>query len=434
MTKVRTSVTINDLAVRKDGTPTGWKGSLRWQVRWFDASSGKKASKGFADEAAAKRFQANLEHQLEQEAKTELAGFEATALAWFRSTKHLKPNTRRVYWLKLTSHIIPHFHKTPIAAIDAAMVQAFIDAKLAPSVEMPAGYNPKNVRDMVSILSQVMEFAKAKNLRHDNPARGITVPVPKKPKRRDTDANFLSVDDAELIVQHSRKPYGTLVWALIFTGIRPQEACGLTVENFNHKSRCFFISETLNYVHGFDDETAQLHRGPTKTTGGEREVYIPQWLADEIQEMLDERARIRGRRLRPHEPLWESVKGGRPLKVPDLRRRIIRPALVAAGLDPSIRTYDTRHSAATFWIDSGMPLPQVRKLMGHAPGSRVLEETYYHPEDEALRAAADLMDQARKSKLDDLKRKDDLALPNNVVPLNRYRANSDERTSDRETR
>ncbi len=55
----------------------------------------------------------------------------------------------------------------------------------------------------------------------------------------------------------------------------------------------------------------------------------------------------------PSEYLFLAIKGSGPIRVADLRRWVIRPALEAAGLPASLRTYDLRHSHASLLIDLG---------------------------------------------------------------------------------
>jgi integrase len=67
----------------------------------------------------------------------------------------------------------------------------------------------------------------------------------------------------------------------------------------------------------------------------------------------------------PDEYLFLAIKGGGPIRVADLRRWVIRPALGAAGLPADLRTYDLRHSHASLLIDLGANPLVVAHRMGH---------------------------------------------------------------------
>jgi integrase len=53
---------------------------------------------------------------------------------------------------------------------------------------------------------------------------------------------------------------------------------------------------------------------------------------------------------------------------------VIRPALVAAGLPETLRTYDLRHSHASLLIDLGANVLAVSQRMGHSDPSVTLRE------------------------------------------------------------
>jgi hypothetical protein len=52
-----------------------------------------------------------------------------------------------------------------------------------------------------------------------------------------------------------------------------------------------------------------------------------------------------------HGAIRRSLKGVGPIRVPDIRRWVIRPALKAAGLPEDARTYDLRHAHTSVHID-----------------------------------------------------------------------------------
>jgi hypothetical protein len=63
---------------------------------------------------------------------------------------------------------------------------------------------------------------------------------------------------------------------------------------------------------------------------------------------------------------------GNPLNRDKLRQGVIRPALRAAGLPESFRTYDLRHSHASVMIDLGVNLLALAQRMGHSDPAMTL--------------------------------------------------------------
>ena len=137
------------------------------------------------------------------------------------------------------------------------------------------------------------------------------------------------------------------------TGMRPAELCGLRVRNVDLIRGSVHICESLLPVHSFGEEPYRAAvTGPPKTSAGDRSVPIPEWLCADISALLAERADKRGTPVDPDEYVFQT-RYGSPLNRDRFRAKVVRPALVAAGLPESIRTYDMRHSNASLLIESG---------------------------------------------------------------------------------
>jgi integrase len=65
---------------------------------------------------------------------------------------------------------------------------------------------------------------------------------------------------------------------------------------------------------------------------------------------------------------------GLPLHRDRFRQSIVRPALVAAGLPETLRTYDLRHSHASLLIDMGANVLAISQRMGHSDAAVTLRE------------------------------------------------------------
>jgi integrase len=57
---------------------------------------------------------------------------------------------------------------------------------------------------------------------------------------------------------------------------------------------------------------------------------------------------------------------------------------------PRVRIHDLRHSAATLWLEAGLPLKLVQELLGHA-SMTITADVYSHILSEYRRAAADVL-------------------------------------------
>jgi integrase len=369
---------------------TSYRGDEPWRVRWLTderTASGnrRKPSRSFRSQTEANDYMLALEGGTRRgdwiDPHTAAVMFEVLADMWFDTTKALQPHTRRGYWKLLHTHVLPYFGGMPQNTIDRITVKQFAADKLA------AGYSPKYVRDMLSVISLVMVTAMDLKLRVDNPAARHKIEVRQK---KLTEGDTITLAEAHRLVAATRDPYKPLVWILIICGLRPAEVCGLLVKHVDFTRLTLHAEETWNFVQGFGDVPATTYRGVTKSAAGDRFIPLPKFVMEMLAQMLAQRSEGRGTPIDQDEPLFESIRGGKPLKVPDLRRRIILPALEGSGLSTRIRTYDTRHSHAFILIDDGANMLEVAQRMGHDP--IVLQRVYGHVADIAQQQLTDRLE------------------------------------------
>jgi integrase len=63
---------------------------------------------------------------------------------------------------------------------------------------------------------------------------------------------------------------------------------------------------------------------------------------------------------------------GMPLRRTLFLTRVWRPTLLRAGLDPTLRFHDLRHSYATWLVDDGVPVNMVQRVLGHERAATTL--------------------------------------------------------------
>lgn len=292
--------------------------------------------------------------------------FDDWAKAWWGTTVKLAPLTRRGYWCLLHNHVLPYFGGRRMTGIDFMDVEEFIGDRLE------AGLSPKMVRKTVSVVSLVMEAAVRSKARRDNPARGHRIP---QRQRKLTTGDVLDMPELRQLIDHVRDPYKPAVWLLVLTGIRPAELAGLRIRDVDFPRRRIYVEASLVTVEAYGDTPASQSEGPPKTAAGQRAIPIPQWLCDELGAVL--KARGEGG-LPPsrNDHLFVGVNG-RPLDTKWFRQGVMVPALRAAGLPVSIRTYDLRHSHASLLIDQGANVAAVAQRLGHADPAMTLR-VYTH--------------------------------------------------------
>lgn len=331
----------------------------RWRARYRDRS-GRSRSRTFDRKLDAQRFLDDASTDMRRgdwiDPRATRITFGEWADRWWTSTTKLRPTTRRGYWGVLEGHVRPRFGRQRIADIDYMDVETFIADRL------DAGLSPKYVRECVSVLSLVLKSAVRSNLRRDNPAAGHHLPVRRRVLH---EGDVLTMEQVHRLVVHVRDPYKPAVWLLLLAGLRPAELCGLRVCDLDVEGHLVHVRQTLLPLHAFATEGFQMVAGPPKTPAGVRTIPVPEWLCADVAELLADRAARRGEAVTPGEALFQT-RYGNPLNRDKLRANVIRPALRAAGLPETFRTYDLRHSHASLLIDLGANLLALAQRMGHS--------------------------------------------------------------------
>ena len=289
--------------------------------------------------------------------------FEEWADRWWPTTVKLRPTTRHGYWGILERHVRPYFAGRRLSDIDYMDVEEFI------AHQLNRGLSPKFSRDCVSVLSLIMKSAVRANLRRDNPAADHHIPIP---KRKLHEGDVLTMAQVHQLVGHVRDPYKPAVWLLMLAGLRPAELCGLRVCDVDFDKGVIHVHQTVLPVHRYDREGFGLVTGPPKTAAGDRRIPIPEWLCDDLSAMVAARRAGTPRANADRGELLFQTRYGNPLNRDKLRQDVIRPALRAAGLPETFRTYDLRHSHASVMIDLGVNLLALAQRMGHSDPAMTL--------------------------------------------------------------
>ena len=200
-----------------------------------------------------------------------------------------------------------------------------------------------------------------------NPIQGRKL---KEPEGR---TRWLSLEQAERLIvaarSSTRAPYlADFLTLALNTGMRRGEMLGLEWRRVDLQRRVI----SLEAVH-------------TKT-GKSRSVP----LNDNARAALINRARFRAEKCPASPWVFANDKGARIACV----ARGFERACRVAGIE-DFRVHDLRHTCAAWLVTSGVPLPEVRDLLGHS--SVTMTERYAHLAQENIRAAVDRLDQMSRS-------------------------------------
>lgn len=180
---------------------------------------------------------------------------------------------------------------------------------------------------------------------------------------------FLSAQEVEALAEHlaGHAPDDLFVRLAAYTGLRAGEMLGLQVRDVNLLRRTLDAKRT--YQHTRD---GWVESSP-KSDKSIRTVPLRRVLVDDLTDYLAEHPH----RDDPTAPLWPGRdyagggewRGGlhwsKRMDYDSFYRRRFREATRAVGR-PTLRFHDLRHTAASLFAASGMPLARVARVLGHA--------------------------------------------------------------------
>ena len=257
-----------------------------------------------------------------------------------------KPSTRRGANAALTRQLLPAFGATPLDRITRNRVLHWFDAY---SRTAPGGAN-----HALAILRQILEFAIASGHLAVNPARDVAM------NRRTPLTRFLSRDELRrlhrALDRHaghtaSARQQADIIRLLLLTGCRRGEILALRWTEVDGDTLALADSKT----------------GPRKVHLSAQARHIIERQPRRESPFVFPSRRDPNRPYDPRLPLWDRVRAEAEIE--------------------DVRLHDLRHNLASHAVMSGVPVPVVSRLLGHANVRMTLR--YAHLADKDIEAAAE---------------------------------------------
>lgn len=276
--------------------------------------------------------------------------------AWFErwwSARVLEPETVTGQRSTAENHVLPHWRGWPLGGIGRIEVQGWA-AKL-----QREGVGPQTIIKAYGILRACLNAAVDEDLIGRSPCRNITLPTaPKAPPR------FFTVEQVNTLVAELRKPHATVALVMAWTGLRWEEVAGLEVGHVRSLRRELVVAQVVT-------RTRRI-KPYAKSDAGNRtvpapahvlEALAPYWqaakdaaplVAGEGRRAAEHRLLFRQQDLTLHYPAWwEAWQAA--------HRRLGKRGVEVPGFSP----HALRHTAASWWVQNGVPIYDVQHLLGH---------------------------------------------------------------------
>jgi integrase len=248
----------------------------------------------------------------------------------------------------------------------------------------------RTVRDSRASLVRVITYAQARNLVARNVADLIKAPPGKAPGRP---SKALTVTQALAVLTAAEKDrlHAYVVLSLL-VGVRTEEARALRWDHVDLDGDQAANPPVPPHVDVW--RSVRVH-GDVKTRTSKRTLALPAMAVKALRAHREAQAREKAEMESVgvwHETglVFTTYKG----TAPDAAniRRSFRRICAAAGIGESWTPRDLRHSFVSIMSESGVPIEEIARLVGHAGGSSVTERVYRRELRPVLMTGAEVMD------------------------------------------
>ncbi|MFM9918266.1 tyrosine-type recombinase/integrase [Lacisediminihabitans sp. H27-G8] len=353
-------------------TVTRASGKTAYVVKWRD--NGAFRQRTFTVARQAERFAENVETDLSEGKSTaplvkNSKTFRQVAEDSLAAAKpRLKPRTYEGLVQIYARQVFPTLGSKRIGAITNSDIEKWI-AKLTETktVRTKEPLHPSTIKHAFVSANKVFRYAIKHRLISHNPATGTDLPKVQHAQR--FSPVFLSPAEVERLATKldASAPDGLFVRLASYTGLRAAEIIALQIRDVNLMRRQIEVKRTLvRTKDGWGEDSPKSEKSI-------RSVPLRRSLAALLQEYIAQHPH----RANPQASLWPGRNYGgygewrgaldwdKLMDYESFYRRRFRPAAAKIG-QPDLRFHDLRHTAASLFVASGMPLARVAAALGHA--------------------------------------------------------------------
>lgn len=274
-----------------------------------------------------------------------------------------------------------------IEKANAEMIAEFLGVRFGDMFETAVedrSLSESSVSRVKRCLSAIFTEAVKKEIMRRNPCTNTTT-LSKKSK---TPAVYLDETQAlQLVTALDEQPnfqFKVMINALLFTGMRGGELCGLQWPDIDFEKNVIYIRRTLAYIRnkggkkGSAGTLSHYELQTPKTEAGERYVVMPTSLRNLLLEYKQNQAdekKAKGDSWNPHDMLFLTANGNfygeqyLNAKFKKLAKKL--------GFADDIHLHSIRHTTASLLINSDVSPKLIAEQLGHSSAS-ITQDIYSH--------------------------------------------------------
>ena len=279
----------------------------------------------------------------------------------------VKQSTYAIYYRQVQEHIIPYFKNINVDRINNDIVNRFInDKSIKGRLDKKGGLSPKTVTDILSLLNQILSFARNKGYF----AGTFNIA---KPKSQTKTYNILSFEEQKTLAKYlqiNTTPAKLGVLISLYTGIRLGELCALKWSDIDIPNGTLKIDKTIQRIKNTDKYSKTKTRiiiDKPKSQKSIRVIPLPSFLLKELS-------------VNKSNDSYYILTGNNKYVEPRTYQTIFKKMLKEAGLN-DINFHTLRHTFATRAIEQGFDVKALSEILGHSSVKFTLD-SYVHPSQE----------------------------------------------------
>jgi len=306
-------------------------------------------------------------------------------LANLRSTKSVRANTLEGYEELMRIYVRPHLGQRLLGELTPLAIQNLVTKLGEPRMvkkkltkeQREAGESdveerllaPRTIRLALSVLSKALRQGVRLRLLAHNPADGVELP-----RRVRREMSALSSEQGRAFLSAAEgSRFEALFKLAVATGMRPSEYLALRWSDVDLDRGQVTVHRSLVRT------KAGSSFADTKTDRSRRALALPTPVVDALRAhriaQAEERLKL-GAAWEQPDLIFTNEIGG-PVDHKNLLRRHFRPLLKKAGLPPTVRLYDLRHTCATLMLAANVHPKVAADVLGHS-SIRTTMDTYSH--------------------------------------------------------
>ncbi len=327
--------------------------SGRYRAVYRDAAGNKRNAtprKTYTHKAEAMRIAGEAEAKARRHLYRDTSGGRDTWSQWCAEwwpTRTVEDSTLRTEVSRRDVHVDPRWGAIPIGAITRQDVKAWR------ATLRRAGQSNSNINRIVALLRVSLTAAVDAGKLDHNPVLGLK-PLPEPPPSD----RFLEPDEYNALLAQMPTIRDRLILVMLAsTGLRWGELAGV------HRNRVDFDEGLISVEETFSEKSGVMKAYPKSRR--RRAVPVPDWLMVELRDLpaVGKTCGVGHVVGQCTSPLLLTTAGGSVLRNSNWSP-VFRQAVRDAGIEP-ISIKGMRAAAASWWLDGGIDLAEVRDLLGH---------------------------------------------------------------------